>query len=134
MKNECTMEHGLLQDFAEGTIEPLERVFVEEHLKSCQACRKVLNQYKLLLWDLDHQSLFDVEYPKELGAMERNLVERVLGQEKGGAGMALLDSQRAVLSNSMNFAEYLPGVKESKKLVRLGAKGLVAGVKNLIAK
>ena len=38
----CNMDENFLYAYEDGTIDPLEKIFVEEHLKHCSKCRKQL--------------------------------------------------------------------------------------------
>jgi hypothetical protein len=56
----------LLQEYIDGTIEPLEKIILAEHLSDCRRCRLELNQLKLLDWDMKHEPV--IEPPAELAA------------------------------------------------------------------
>jgi predicted anti-sigma-YlaC factor YlaD len=45
----CKLNKDLLYSYADNTIEPLEKIFVEEHLKYCKQCRKDLK----LIYSID---------------------------------------------------------------------------------
>lgn len=42
----CNMDENLLYAYEDGTIDPLEKIFVEEHLKHCGKCRRQLEIIK----------------------------------------------------------------------------------------
>lgn len=42
----CNMDEYLLYAYEDGTIDPLEKIFVEEHLKHCSKCRTQLEIIK----------------------------------------------------------------------------------------
>lgn len=44
----CNMDKKLLYSYEDGTIEPLEKIFVEEHLKYCSECNKELKIIKAI--------------------------------------------------------------------------------------
>ena len=54
----------LLNDYLDDQLSSLEKMLVEEHITSCSACRRELNQLKLLDWELRHQPGIDL--PPEL--------------------------------------------------------------------
>lgn len=56
----------LLQQYIDGTLEPLENIILAEHLSDCRRCRLELNQLKLLDWDMKHEPV--IEPPAELAA------------------------------------------------------------------
>lgn len=70
---ECKFDIDLIQEYVEGTIEPLEKIFVEEHLKVCRKCRKELNQFKLLQYELEN-----LEEPEEVPVELENVRDMVL--------------------------------------------------------
>lgn len=47
----CRMDPDVLQDYIDGTIEPLEKIVLEEHLRVCSDCRIELNRLKIVDWD-----------------------------------------------------------------------------------
>ena len=51
---ECSVGSYMIQMYIEGTIDPLEKIFVEEHLKVCKNCRKELTRLKLLYFELEN--------------------------------------------------------------------------------
>jgi anti-sigma factor RsiW len=56
----------LLHQYIDGELGPLEKIILEEHLLSCPASRRELNQLKLLDWELKHQPV--IELPAELAS------------------------------------------------------------------
>lgn len=143
---DCKLDKALLQDLLEGVIDPLEKIFVEEHLKTCKDCRKELTQLKLLFWDLDNKSNYDIEIPRELDLLKDSIIEKSAGKTSQSITGMVIDVQRSTLKASGMFLDYVPGVKESGKLVKEGvkaapsaigkaaSKGLVKGVRMLLAK
>lgn len=118
----CNMEEGLLQEYLEGLLEPLEKAIVEEHLKNCESCRKKETSMKLLLWDLD--SMKEIDFPKEAGEVGRKALAEFERSEKikapGTAAIARKQFEAIMISGS--FLNYVPGFKKGKKLVKKGIK------------
>lgn len=44
----CNMDEKFLYDYEDGTIDPLEKIFVEEHIKHCNKCKKQLKIIKTI--------------------------------------------------------------------------------------
>ena len=49
MRNECNIIRDILPLYAEDMVSPDTVSYVEEHLKSCEACRREYEQMSLLL-------------------------------------------------------------------------------------
>ena len=77
---DCKLDKFLLQDLLEGMIDPIEKLFVKEHLKICKECRKELTELKLLFWDLDDKSNYEINIPAELDHIKDSILERVAGK------------------------------------------------------
>ncbi|HYG60519.1 MAG TPA: zf-HC2 domain-containing protein [Symbiobacteriaceae bacterium] len=65
-------DDSLVQMYVEGSLQPVERTIMEEHLASCSACRKAAGTYKALMWDLGHPR--EEAVPPELGALSDRLM------------------------------------------------------------
>jgi len=128
------IDASLLQDFLEKTIDPLEKIFVESHLNTCKKCRRELSELKLMFWELDNKGNYEIEYPKELDTMGTNLIDTFLGKKSKSRTRKVVDMQVSTLRVSQKFLEYIPGAKQTPKVLKKASKGLVKGVKMLIAK
>lgn len=141
----CKLDKVLLQDLLEGIIDPVEKLFVEEHLKSCKECRKELTELKLLFWDLNDKSNYAIDLPVELDQIKDTLVEHIVGKASQSTASALIDIHRNTIKSAGKFLDYVPGVTASNNLVKEGlkatpsalkkvSKGLIKGTKLLMAK
>jgi hypothetical protein len=75
----CKLDKQLLYSLADNTIEPLERIFVEEHLKYCNECKKELQQINEIddvLSDLE----FEIPIPEKLSVLSQLLAENCIDQ------------------------------------------------------
>lgn len=140
----CKLDQLLLQDLLEGVIDPLEQLFVEEHLKVCKECRKELSELKLLFWDLNDKANYDITLPPELDVLKDPILERVVGTVSKSPTQLIIDIQRKNVKALGTFLNHVPGVKASNKLVKEGvkaapfaigkvSKGLLKGTKFLLA-
>lgn len=77
----------LVQLYVEGSLERAAAMIVEEHLRSCQACRRLAARYKELFWDLSHGPGLEEDSPIDAGELAAQLcaeVRRRAEPEPGG--------------------------------------------------
>ncbi|NLI91468.1 MAG: hypothetical protein GX434_04470 [Peptococcaceae bacterium] len=120
---DCNLDVTLLQDLLEGIIDPVEKLFVEEHVKSCKKCRKELAELKLLFWDLNDRSNYDLSFPAELDQIKGALLEEFAEKPGKNTTEIIFDIQRQTARSAGMFLDYVPGVKESNELVKKGLRG-----------
>ena len=122
---------NLLQEYIDGTINPLEKIILEEHLLSCMECRRELNQLKLLDWELQHQPV--IELPAELAKTRMAAVKTHLAVEKtgqqGSTGRELWRLQLQILHHTSSFMGYNPVNRVLNRTVKrsFSMLGKVAG-------
>lgn len=107
---QCAMDRVLLEEYADGMLNQVERILVEEHVKSCQHCRKQLTELKLLFWEIGSLAKQRIDYPdmlNELGMRltanspaKQSIVRNTLGN--------LLTSQKKVWSGVFGFVRSVP--------------------------
>jgi hypothetical protein len=135
----CKMDLNLLQDYIDGTIEPLERVVLEEHLRVCADCRKELNRLKLIDWDLKNYFLEAGKIPvlEELAVIrdvsiglflaeedDRKRAEEFdaawsTGDDRGKVGFKdVLSLQVSNMNNALMFINILSGQSREEKTGR----------------
>lgn len=140
----CQFDKTLLQDLLEGIIDPIEKLFVDEHIKYCQECRRELTELKLLFWDLNDVSNYEIELPPELDLLKDSLIERTASKESKRTAKLIISVQQKKLKATGKFLANLPGAKTSNTLVIHGlksapsvigkvSKGLIKGTKFLLA-
>ena len=100
----------LLQQYIDQEINPLEKMILEEHLLSCRTCRRELNQFKLLDWELKHQPA--IELPAELAAYRMAALKThfadIEPQRKSSMIRDLGRLQLQVLVHASSFMGYNP--------------------------
>jgi hypothetical protein len=107
---DCKFDAALLHDYLEGTIDDLEKIFVDEHLKVCRKCKKELTLLKLLFWELEGISDEDIELPVELEYIREKAVDNIMADESEGFGIKkLLNLQKKNLETSNMYINYIPG-------------------------
>ncbi len=127
------VDASLLQEYLESTIDPLEKIFVENHLKICKECRRELSELKLLFYDLDDKSNYVIEIPAELETMRDDIIDSFLGKRKSPS-KKIIEMQVENIKTTGKFIEFLPGAKQAPKVLKQASKGFKKGVKKLIAK
>ena len=75
----CKFDKKLLYSYADNTIGPLERIFVEEHLKYCDRCVKDLNLIKVIDNSLK-ESINEIEFPDRLSLITELIVENCMAE------------------------------------------------------
>ncbi len=124
----------LLQDYLEETIDPLEKIFVESHLNICKECRRELTELKLMFWDLNNKSNYEIEYPEELNTLGTNLIDNFLNEETKIGVKKVVNMQVNNLKMSGKFLEYIPGAKQTPRVLKKASKGLAKGLKKGVGK
>ena len=76
----CKFDISLLYSYVDGTIEPLEKIFFEEHIKYCERCKKELNTIKLID---DSLLSLDNDIPERLSNLSDSIVEECLQESEG---------------------------------------------------
>ena len=76
----CKFDISLLYSYVDGTIEPLEKIFLEEHIKYCERCKKELNTIKLID---DSLLSLDNDIPERLSNLSDSIVEECLQESEG---------------------------------------------------
>jgi hypothetical protein len=114
---ECKFDSYLIKMYIDKTIEPLEKIFVEEHLKVCKKCRKELTQFKLLYYELE--TLEETEdVPDELENIRNSVLDNIFDESSKYGIKDFINQQKRTFGLASEFKEYIPG----KKLVRKGLK------------
>ncbi|MEL1135738.1 zf-HC2 domain-containing protein [Desulfitobacterium sp. THU1] len=132
----CNLDKNLLQDLLDGVIDPVEKLFVEEHLKACSECRQEINELKLLFWDLNDKSSYDLELPLELDHIKNALLEQSLEPASQSTFNSLMEVQRKNIKSARNnmksaskFLDFVPGIKAGNALAKESLKATPSALK-----
>lgn len=127
----CKFDKDLLQEYLEGTIDPLEKIFLEEHLRTCRECRAELTRLKLLFYELENIDDRDIEIPLEMESIRNNALDSMFEKKEKYGVKEFIEQQRQVLTASSSFIKYIPGKQIAKKgfelnksMTRTAGKGL----------
>jgi len=112
--------NDLVQEYIDGELGSLEKIILEEHLANCRACRRELNQIKLMDWDLKHQSV--VEAPPELESYRMAALKAHLADtgtiEKGSPFNKTWSLQQHILQHTFSFISYNPANRTINRSVK----------------
>ncbi|ABR49078.1 conserved hypothetical protein [Alkaliphilus metalliredigens QYMF] len=132
----CSFDKSLLQESLENTIEPLESIILEEHLKVCHGCRRDLMELKLLLWELEEMSSVDLP-PEALDVKARVLHDfknrQPSSEDTHPFGIKdFVDIQSNILSSATLFLRFIPGAKVASKTSKSTIKKASSLLENFI--
>ncbi|MDP3488193.1 MAG: zf-HC2 domain-containing protein [Bacillota bacterium] len=124
----CKFDQDLLQQYVDGTIGHLERVFADEHLKVCPRCQTLARELNFIAECFVSLHLPDARIDVDLDELVRHTVEIVCTESSKINVLSLLRQQRDVASCAMGFMQYVPGTKAlaavGKKSLQLAPKAL----------
>jgi hypothetical protein len=118
----CGFDREIIQKYADNTIDPLEFIFLKEHINYCGECRNELDMVMMLenqldkLFDDDSRiNNLDLLIPKLVDdcMYEVNKRERVKYTINRGINIG-----SGIMGNSLRFIEHIPGSKIIGKGVR----------------
>lgn len=75
----CKVDKNLLYAYSDNTIDPLEKIFIEEHLSCCDSCKRDLEIINLIDENLNNIEE-DIIFPERLSAISQLVVENYLEQ------------------------------------------------------
>lgn len=107
----CKLDKKFLYSYADNTIDPLEKIFVDEHLKYCDECTKTLE----LIYRIDKNLSTmddDLVFPERLGSISELIAENCISQiEENDLKLKIKNDYRVY----RNFKE---NIKNSRKLYK----------------
>ena len=75
----CKFDKELLYAFDDKTIEPLEKIFIEEHIKYCTECQKDLRIIAVINENLKDE-LIHIEFPDKLSIISQLVAENCISE------------------------------------------------------
>jgi len=128
----CGFDREIIQRYADNTIDPLEFIFLKEHINYCGECRKELDMVMTLENEL--YKFFDDD--SEIRNLDMNITRLVDDcmyelnkREKLKYTLnRSIEFGRKVADNSLKFAKYIPGTK----IIGKGAKKAALFTGNLM--
>lgn len=138
----CGFDREIIQKYADNTIDPLEFIFLNEHINYCDECRKELELVMALENEMD--KFFDDDCDlADLDLLITRLVNDCICEVNKTEKLKYIISRgirmgSGIIDNSLRFIKYIPGRKHIAKGVRNTASItrniLAAAVKNKIGK
>lgn len=128
----CKFDKEIIHKYLDNTIDPLELVFLKEHIKVCSDCKDELE----LMGKLDEslygffQELPQGEIPEDfsLSVLDMCYEENKLNlRDKVKKGVEI---NKSIIENATRFAGYMPGSKTAAKAAKAVGRGLNKAVKS----
>lgn len=132
----CLFDKNLLQEYLENTIEPLESIILEEHLKTCSDCRRDLAELKLLFWELEEMPF--VEMPSEALMVKDEVLKNLKSLETSPQDIKnfnirdLAEIQNNIFQNATLFLKFVPGTKVVANTSKSSVKKASSLLTNLV--
>ena len=111
----CGFDRTLIQEYVDNTIDPLEFIFLKEHINYCGECKRELDMFMTLENELE-KFFDDSPVAKDLDLMVESLVDDCMYElnrrEKPWYAMKKsMEMGSRIMKNSIKFMEYIPGGK-----------------------
>jgi predicted anti-sigma-YlaC factor YlaD len=110
----CYFNQAVLHQYLDREMDTLLTLILEEHLIRCPECRKVLNQLKILDWNLRFEDDFEVPR-EELKKLRTKALDTCFGEEEAKSLRNLYRIQAQAALNAVNYMHYIPGTSLLKK-------------------
>ncbi|MCB2352928.1 zf-HC2 domain-containing protein [Clostridium estertheticum] len=75
----CKFDKELLYTFDDKTIQPLEKIFVEEHIKYCTDCQKDLKLITMINQNIKDE-LINIKFPDKLSTISQLVTENCISE------------------------------------------------------
>lgn len=131
----CKFDKEIIHKYIDNTIDPLELIFLKEHIKVCEDCKNELELMSKL--DESLYGYFDgmqsIELSEDFGlsvldkcyeAQKITLRQRV---EKA------VEINQNIINNTTRFVSYLPGSKTAGKAAKVMGRGLNKALKGCLS-
>jgi hypothetical protein len=127
----CKFDKEIIQKYVDNVIDPLEQIFLKEHVKFCEECRNEIELLMTVERELDDFFNNSVEC-KDLEFIINSVVDDCIKDiEKRNVLKLTIQSGKKIASNSVKFITFIPGsryVKKGLKTVAAKSGSLVSSV------
>lgn len=82
----CKLDKDYIQQLLEGTLAPIEKIVVEEHIKTCKSCSRELAEMEKLFLEFEELREIDIDIPDEVSAVRQKIVDGIDSSSGGGDG------------------------------------------------
>lgn len=121
---ECSIDIDLIQEYLDNTLDPLHKVILEEHLKTCEYCMLQLEEMQILFGNLDIMAEMKIDIPPEVDELRNKTLDKLpLSSGSSHFGVKeMIYIQKEIMEKAGMFLQYMPGVKPGAKLIGKGIK------------
>lgn len=134
----CMFDKDIIQKYADNTIDPLEFIFLKEHIGYCEECRRETELAMALESSLES---FFSKAPGEgsLDSVIAGVVDDCMYELNRGEKLKFILNKRLVLSgsvfgNSLRFFSLIPGSGRVKKGMKRAVSGAGGYLKSFLKK
>jgi formiminotetrahydrofolate cyclodeaminase len=134
----CCFDKEIIQKYVDNTIDPLEFIFLKEHMNYCNECKRELDLVMTLENELS--KFFDEDSEvKELDLLITKLVNDCMDEVERSKKLKYainkgIEIGSRIVDNSTRFVEYIPGSKKMGKGVKKTASFTKDMLKALVKK
>lgn len=111
---ECRFDKSMLQALIDDSVEPIEIIFILEHLKTCKNCMNELKALYIIDEKLKYFYHKGIKCEDKLSSITELTVDNIFAQEEVKRLKDIIhDSAKfssLIYSNSSRFLEFAPGV------------------------
>lgn len=134
----CLFDKSIIQKYADNTIEPLEFIFLKEHVGYCEECRKEA-ELDMALENSLGKFFADDSGKVSLELMIADLVDDCMYEVNRREKLKYVMKKRlevcgSIIDNSKRFFTFIPGSKRINKRVKRTASGVGASLAALLKK
>lgn len=132
---DCKFDKEIIHKYIDNTIDPLELIFLKEHIKVCEDCRNELELMNKL--DGSLYGYFDEMQPHEmLEDFSLSVLNKCYEEKKATFRQKVekaVEINNAIIGNTTRFASYLPGSKAAKKTAHMVGRGIGKALRSCLS-
>ncbi len=132
----CKFDKEILQRYIDNEADPLEIIFLREHMKYCMDCKREVELLTLTDQKL-YQVINEVSLPFNLDALTEKLVDNCIEETVNRSVLGKLahdgyKMSKSVARNASRFVRYIPGSKLAAKGINASAEYIGNSTKRYI--
>lgn len=131
----CKFDKEIIHKYIDNTIDPLELIFLKEHIKVCEDCRTELE----LMSKLDDslygyfEGIQPIELPEDFSLSVLNKCYESKKLTFRQRVKSAIEINQVIISNTTRFAGYIPGTKAAGKAAKLAGRGINKALKSCLS-
>ncbi len=111
----CKFDQEIIQRYIDNDIDPLELIFLKEHIKYCADCKREVE-----LLTITDQKLFnvcnDIDLPFDLDFLAEKVMKQCDEEKKNRSGVSSAMYKGAIISKGIaislsNYIKFIPGTR-----------------------